>query len=72
MRQLLTEDGNIQQVDRVCAALVETGKSLGRNGVAAFEAIRDTVDGKPSSDNEGSTGPAIIMNTVFIGSDEDD
>jgi hypothetical protein len=72
MRQLLSEDGNVQQVDRVCSALIETGKLIGRNGVAAFEAIRDTVDGKPSADNVDAGGAQVVVNLVSFSQDADE
>jgi hypothetical protein len=59
------------RADRVVSNIIDMASEPGKGAVAAFEAIRDTVDGRPSPDSEGSGGQAIIVNTVFISDDSE-
>jgi len=70
LRVLKQEDGQVQVIDRVVQRLADVAIT-GRNPVQAFEAIRDTIDGKPSSDSDGTGGQAIIVNTVFVTDDSE-
>ena len=70
LRSLLRDENGIKNVDRIANAIVNEAQS-GKFKVAAFEAIRDTVDGRPSPDNEGASGQAIIVNTIFVTDDSE-
>ena len=51
----------------VCAAVID--KAIAGD-VAAFTAIRDTVDGKPGNDGAGAGTIAIAIGIEFIGQDK--
>lgn len=69
LRSLLAETDGVKAVDQVTSALVAQGV---KGNVHAFEAIRDTVDGRPSADNDGAgAGQPIVFAPVFMSPPEE-
>ena len=70
IKQLRSEVSNgIDNLNCVTAGLIDTAIAGGSSGVAAYSAIRDTVDGRPSSsgDNGDSQTMAIQINIDTVG-----
>jgi hypothetical protein len=58
----------VEQLDCVVDATIQTAIQGGTAGVAAFTALRDTVDGKPSNNDNANAGPAnISIEIVLVG-----
>lgn len=62
----------IDQLDCVVDATIQTAIQGGTAGVAAFTALRDTVDGKPQAASDDSEAPRIsiaidVIGTVNVG-----
>jgi hypothetical protein len=57
-----------ERLRKIAEKLLEAAE---KGDVRAAEFLRDSTDGPPSSD-EGTDNAPIIVNTVFIGADEDE
>lgn len=68
MRDLLRESGDEQRIDTGVKAIVD---KMIAGDVRAFEALRDTVDGRPSPDNENTGNSVTIFAPTFIIDEKD-
>jgi hypothetical protein len=73
LKHLRHPDGEVERIDRVVANIIDAASQPGKDRVAAFEALRDSTDGRPRSD-EGTDNAPIIVNIVSLGAatDEDE
>jgi len=65
-KHLRQADGDVKVIDRLVANQIDIARDpANKQAVAAFVAIRDTVDGRPSSDDAGvAVGINVSVRTI--------
>jgi hypothetical protein len=71
LKHLRHPDGEVERIDRVVANIIDAASQPGRDRVAAFEALRDSTDGRPSSDAATDSTP-VVVNIVSLAPDDDE
>src|SRR5271157_4575478 len=67
MKHLRSMDGEVDRADRVVANMIDHAAGQFKDSVAAFVAIRDTVDGKPESSDFAAGAPVVVNIGIAAG-----